>query len=102
MGRVGGSGPTRGSTVVGKAAARRAGVDEGRLVDEVAHPRSVDVGVALELAREVALVVACAQQQAPVAARQLAGLTGQRRDRRVEGDELLAQRLELSAQRGRR
>src|SRR5690606_28048117 len=54
--------------------------------------RGVDVGVALELAREMALVVARAQQEPPARVDELAGGLGERPDARVERDQLLAQR----------
>src|SRR5690606_22989804 len=66
--------------IVRQRAAVRAQVHEGRVMEEVGHAARVDTGVALDLPREVALVIAGSHEQAPVWIEQVPRLAGERRD----------------------
>ena len=72
---------------MGQAPPGGAEVGVGRGVEEVRHPAGVDVCIALDLPREVALVVAGTGEQAPARVRELSARLGQGRDLGVQGQQ---------------
>jgi hypothetical protein len=80
--------------IVRQASPRRPKVDERRHLQEVRHTRRLDVGVSLDLAGQVALVVTRTKQQAPSLVRKLAGALRERRQHRIEGADASPEVLE--------
>ena len=73
---------------MGQAAPGRAEVGKGRGMQQIGYPTRVDIGIALDLPGEVALVVAGAGKQAPAGIGQFATGLGEGADFRVERQEL--------------
>ncbi len=80
-----------GGLVVGQTATVRAQVREGRVVEKVGDAPGVNVGVALHLSREEALVLAGAHEGPPVLVHELARGLGKGGDVLVEGGETRAE-----------